>query len=107
MAAAAMTPRESATAFMPASLPGVIFIPSVYIGKSKAFHDRCLDRLLDNLVDRQPRFGPLDLVALGFGRRVARREQRAAVLVGNDRDRIGPEALGLGRDFLLVHAHER
>ena len=39
--------------------------------------------------------------------RVARREQRAAVLVGDDRDRIGAELLRLGRDLVLVHADER
>ena len=36
-----------------------------------------------------------------------RREQRAAVLVGDDRDRIGAEPLRFGGDLFLVHADER
>ena len=36
-----------------------------------------------------------------------RREQRAAILIRNDRDRIRAEALRLGGDLLLVHADER
>ena len=42
---------------------------------------------------------------MGFG--VAGREQRAAVLVGNDRDVEGAQPLGLRDDLLLVHADER
>jgi len=38
---------------------------------------------------------------------VPRREQRAAVLVGDDRDGIGAQALGCGRNLVLVHADER
>ena len=38
---------------------------------------------------------------------MARREQRAAVLIGNDRDRIGAEPLRLGDDLFLVHADQR
>ena len=38
---------------------------------------------------------------------MARREQRAAVLVGNDRDRIRPEPLRLRGDLFLVHPDQR
>ena len=35
------------------------------------------------------------------------REERAAILVGDDRDGIGAEALRFGGDLVLVHADER
>ena len=38
---------------------------------------------------------------------MSRREQRAAVLVGNDRNGIAAELRGLSRDLLLIHADER
>src|SRR5687767_3911861 len=81
MAAAAMTPRSSETAFIPASFPGVIFTRLFYIGKIKEFDRGCGDGIRDNFVDRQVRFGALDLVPLRPGRGMFRREQRAAVLI--------------------------
>src|SRR5260221_8704401 len=107
IAAAAITPRVSDTAFMPASLPGVIFTALFYIGKPEVLDLRGGDRLRHDLLDGQIRFGPFDLVGLRLGRRMLRREERAAVLVGNNRDWIGAEPLGLRRDFLLVHADQR
>ena len=38
---------------------------------------------------------------------MARREQLTAILIGNDRDRIGSEPLGLGHDLVLVHPDQR
>src|SRR6187551_2899974 len=101
-----MTPRPSDTAFMPASLPGVIFILSVYIGKTERFHDRRFDGAVDDFLYGKACLGALHLVPLGLGGRVARREQRAAVLVRDDRDRIGPEPLRFRGDFVLVHADQ-
>src|SRR5215204_2920996 len=106
IAAAAMTPRASATAFMPASLPGVIFIRSVYNGETVGFHGRGLDCGLDDLVDRQPLFRAFHFEALRFRRRVLGREQGAAVLVGDDRDRIRAETFRLSRDLLLVQTDQ-
>src|SRR5258708_39862785 len=93
IAAAAMTPRLSETAFMPASLPGVIFTlsaPSVvtkglfYIGKPEVLDFGGRDRLRHDLFDGEIRLGPLDFVGLCLGGRVPRREERAAVLIRND-----------------------
>ena len=62
---------------------------------------------VDNFVDRQVRLGAFHLVALRLRRRMPRREQRAAVLIRDDRDGIGAEPLRLGGDLVLVHADER
>src|SRR3954467_1461739 len=102
-----MTPRASETAFMPASLPGVSFTRLFYIGECELFYDRRADGLVHDLCDRQPFFGALDLVPLRLGGRMTRRKERAAVLVGDDGNRIRAKPLCLGGDFFLVHPDER
>src|SRR5687767_11312698 len=139
MAAAAITPRSSDTAFIPASLPALIFTVlslfltargappplasrsrarlrlaslrplaraagadalraikgSLYIGKPELLENGRRDRAVDHLLDRQRRLGDLDVPPARLRGRVTRREQRAAVLVRNDRDRICAKALRL------------
>src|ERR671931_2265752 len=45
-------------------------------------------------------------LTIGTDDGIAGHKQGTAVLVGNDRDVIGPERLRLGDDFLLIHANE-
>src|SRR5262249_36412299 len=130
-----MTPRPSDTAFMPASLPDVIFtslteasplgllharsrgpharsrgsvlsFASSHIGKPVVLHQRGVGCLRDDLVDRQVLLGALDVSRLRARRGMTRREQRAAVLIRDDRDGIRPGPLPLRRDLVLVHPHE-
>src|ERR671911_2942532 len=117
MAAAAMTPRSSDTAFMPASLPGVIFTTlfscgwsgtlSFYYRERAAPRDGGRQRARHDVVDGERGLGRLDVHLPGARGRVPGREQRAAILVGDDRDGIGAQTLGFGGDFVLVHADER
>src|SRR5688572_7382567 len=101
-----MTPRSLDTAFIPASLPGVIFtsllhVPgsqlpaSSYYRELEVLYGGGRHRLVDNLLNRQGFFRPQHIGAPGFGGRVPRSKQRAAVLVRDDRDGIRPQALGL------------
>ena len=62
---------------------------------------------LDEIVDRKSRFCGLDLRQTRARLRVARREQGAAVLVGNDGNRIAAELYRLRRDLFFIHADER
>src|SRR5687768_11072067 len=112
IAAAAITPRSLETAFMPASLPGVIFTSpsnrgSFYYRELEVLHDRGGDGLVDDVANRQGFLGVQDIAAARLRGRVAWREQRAAVLVGDDRDGIRPENLRLRGDLFLVHADQR
>src|SRR3954469_22445256 len=107
MAAAAITPRPSETAFMPASLPGVSFTTSILSREREQLHRRGRRRLLHDFVDRQPLLRAFDIAAPRLGRGMAWREQGAAVLVGDDRDRVGAQPDRFSGDLLLVHADQR
>src|SRR5215213_11285703 len=121
MAAAAITPRSFETAFIPASLPGVIFtidsLPAAnscyvvkqlfYIRELKVLYSRCGNGALDDFVHRQRRLGALHIGEARLRGRMTRGEQRAAVLIRDDRDLVGAEPLCLRRDFSLVEADQR
>src|SRR3954466_16151778 len=107
MAAAAITPRPSETAFMPASLPGVSFTMSILSREGEQLHGGGGRRLLHDFVDRQPVLRAFDVAAPRLRRGMPGGEQRAAVLVRNDRDRVGAQPDRFGGDLFLVHADER
>src|SRR5262245_58984285 len=114
MAAAAMTPRLSDTAFIPVSLPAVNFTSillrtkrSFYYRKDKVLYRRRRHSGLYEAVDVEHAFSLLNLNAARFRRRMLWREQRATVLVRNDRDRKRSQPLGLCRNLILVHADQR
>src|SRR4029078_4612695 len=67
--------------------------------EGKVFHDRRGNGSIDDLVDGQRRLGALDIPSARFGCGMARREQRAAVLIGNDRDGVGSQPLRLRGDL--------
>src|SRR5687767_481273 len=98
-----MTPRSFDTAFMPASLPGVIFTKlfscgwsgnlSFYYRELAALADGGRQRARHDVVDGKGGLGGLDVHLPGARGGVPRREQRAAVLVGDDRNGVGAETL--------------
>src|SRR5262245_12411003 len=97
---------------MPASLPGVIFTSSsnrgsFYYRELKVLHDRNGHGPFDDLVDWQGLLGTQHVTATCLSGRMAGREERAAILIGDDGYRIRAEHLGLGGDFFLVHANQR
>ena len=57
-------------------------------GYSKSSTTALGRRVLDKFVDRQRALGRFDVGEPPARQRIARREQRAAILIGNDRDRI-------------------
>src|SRR5215211_4957399 len=68
---------------------------------------RLLHSPFHEIVDLQRLLRRLDVRETRAGLRITRREQRAAVLVRDDRDWIAADPLRLRRDFVLVHANER
>jgi hypothetical protein len=76
-------------------------------GKGEVRDFCCAHRGFYQFVDRQRALPRFRLVEARARRRIARREQRATVLIGNDRDGITAEDLRLRHDFVLVHTDER
>ena len=82
-------------------------VPPYARGYDSCSTTAAVHRRLDHGVDRQRLFGLVDGVAARVRLGMPRREQRARVLVGHDRDVEGAEPLRLGDDLLLVHGDQR
>src|SRR5262245_11473218 len=76
-------------------------------GESEILQYGLTDSLLDQFLNRKDRFRRLDLRQPRARLRVPWCEQRAAVLIGNDGNRIAAELRRFDRNLLFVHADER
>src|SRR6185503_382564 len=90
---AASDPRISSTVGMTFNFitAGGTEVPPLRPGVRQLLHDGTVYRLLDHRVDRQRLFGLVDGVAARVRLGMPRREQRARILVGHDRDVEGAE----------------